>query len=979
MIHSTPQITRSKQHPSTRRAASAPGRMSWLAWVAGMLLSGPAGAMTVDNLLCEALRNPVGLDAEKVRLSWALAADRRGERQTAWQVLVASTPEKLARDDGDLWDSGRVSSEQSQQLEYGGKTPASGMVCHWKVRAWDRDGQPSAWSQPAKWSMGLLRPEDWKAQWISFRDNSPVPQNTDTLHLPPPRHYRKEFAAARPVLRATLYASALGICELRLNGRRVGDAFFEPGWCDYRKRAYYRTHDVTALVRQGDNAIGAIVADGWYSGYVGYALFCGYGPNRLGRFLYGKTPSLLAQLEIEYADGTRQTIASDVSWQVTENGPFREADFLMGESYDARAEMPGWDAAGFQGAGWLPAIRAEENGRVPATFHDPAGTHPVELGFQRPPRLQAYGAPPVRVTQELKPKSIKESSPGVHLFDFGQNFAGVIRLRVKGPAGTRLQMRYGEMLHPDGRLMTENLRRARATDFYTLRGDPAGESWTARFTYHGFQYLELSGLPEQPGPDTVTGLVLHSDTPWAGEFSCSDPVMTKFAENAQWTQRANFIEVPTDCPQRDERLGWMGDAQVYVRTAACFADVAAFFGKWMDDVEEAQRPEGPYPDYCPYPMAHGKPGLTFGTAWTDAGIICPWTIWQMYGDTRILSRHWDSMQRFMEWRRRADPQLRGVSIGNDWGDWLNVGEPTPIEYVDLCYHALDAKLMADMATAVGDAAAAVRYRQLFADTGASFRKQYLKPDGRLGVDTQTAYVLALWIGLIPEPLAPLAAEFLAAKIRQNDGRMTTGFLGTKPILAALSQNGQHDLAVRLFQSRRYPSWGYEVVNGATSVWERWDSFTREFGYNGADGKQNAAMNSFNHYSFGAVMEWAFRDLAGLDTQGAGFQHIILRPGVPSAAATTPGTEPLSWVRVGYQHPRGRINCQWRREGGRLTLDVAIPANTTATVYVPAKAAAGVLEGGQPAAQAEGVKFLRMEPAAAVYSIGSGTYHFSSEP
>jgi alpha-L-rhamnosidase len=451
--------------------------------------------------------------------------------------------------------------------------------------------------------------------------------------------------------------------------------------------------------------------------------------------------------------------------------------------------------------------------------------------------------------------------------------------------------------------------------------------------------------------------------------------MTRFAQNAKWTQRANFVEVPTDCPQRDERLGWMGDAQVYVRTASYFADIGAFYTKWLDDVEESQRESGPYPDYSPYPMAHGKPGATFGTAWTDAGIICPWTIWQVYGDKRVISRHWDSMQRFMAWRLQADPQLQGVRLGNEWGDWLNVNESTPIEFIDLCYHALDAKLMADMAEAINAASDATRYRKLFSDAATSFQTRYLKPDGSLGVNTQSAYVLALWAGLIPETSAPQAAELLAAKIKKNDSRMATGFLGTKPLLGVLTKYGQHDLAVQLFLSRRYPSWGYEVVNGASSVWERWDSFTTEFGFNGANGKQNAGMNSFSHYSFGAVMEWAFRDLAGIDTQGAGFSHLLIRPN-PSAAGL-PDVAPLTWVNASYNHPHGLIVSNWKRENGKLNLDVTIPANTTATVYVPAKDATGVTESGKTIDQAEGVKFSRMEKGMAVYEVGSGTYHFQS--
>ena len=967
-------------------------------WGLSLVPANITRAGAVDDLRCEYLNNPLGIETAQPRLSWTLeegnskletgnsGESTRGIRQVAYQVLVATSQELLKKDTGDLWDSGKVASDQSILVDYAGKPLASCQPCFWKVRVWIpkletgnlklKEAACSDWSQTAKWTMGLLKPDDWTAQWISFRDTTPLPNKPGALILPPAQHYRKDFSAQKKVARATLFSSALGLCEMHINGQKVGDALFEPGWSDYLKRAYYRTHDVTPLLKQGSNTMGAIVSDGWYAGYVGYALLCGYGPNKLGRYIYGKTPALLAQLQIEYVDGSKEIVGTDPSWQVSGEGPFREADIIMGESFDARLVDPSWCAAGGGTSWkWSQAILAKENGSLKATFREPGASRQVELGFQPPARMQAYSAPPIRVTQELKTKALSEPVPGVYIFDLGQNFAGTIRLKVKGPAGTRIQLRYGEMLHKDGRLMTENLRKARATDFYTLRGDANGETWSPTFTYHGFQFVELTGLAVKPDLDAVAGLVIHNDTPLVGEFSCSDPVMTRFAQNAKWTQRANFLEVPTDCPQRDERLGWMGDAQVYVKTASYFADIGAFYTKWLDDVEESQRANGPYPDYSPYPMAHGKPGATFGTAWTDAGIICPWAIWQVYGDKQVISRHWDSMQRFMAWRLQADPQLQGVRLGNEWGDWLNVNESTPIEFIDLCYHALDAKLMADMAEAINATNDATRYRKLFSDAATSFQKRYLKPDGSLSVNTQSAYVLALWAELIPEASAPKAAELLAAKIKKNDSRMATGFLGTKPLLGVLTKYGHHDLAVQLFLSRRYPSWGYEVVNGASSVWERWDSYTTEFGFNGANGKQNAGMNSFSHYSFGAVMEWAFRDLAGIDTQGAGFSHLLIRPN-PSAAGL-PDVAPLTWVNASYNHPHGRIVSNWKRESGKLHLDVTIPPNTTATVYVPTKDAASVTESGKTIEKAEGVKFARMEKGNAVYEVGSGTYHFQS--
>ena len=945
---------------------------------------GAAATIAPVHLKCEWLENPEGIDARQPRLSWQVAATPdapRGLRQTAYRVLVATSPERLHSSHADLWDSGSVASSETLGIVYQGAALASGQACFWSVQIVDAAGRASDWSQPARWTMGLLEAADWKADWISHRDESPLHDAPEQLHLPPAHHYRKAFRTGKPVRRAVLHGSALGLVEWSLNGRRVSDSLFEPGWTDYEQRVHVRTHDVTALLsKDGGNCLGAVVADGWYAGYLGYALLVGYGPHKSGRNIYGKTPALLGQLEIEYADGTRESIATDASWQVSREGPVREADFLMGEKYDARRELPGWDTAGFvpaEGA-WRQAVAAEANAGVRAPFHEPGSSEERELGFVRPPVLDSYAAEPIRVTQELPARSVREVKPGVFIFDMGQNFAGFVRLAVEAPASTEIVLRHGEMLHPDGRLMTENLRKARATDTYICKGSGL-ETWSPRFTYHGFQFVELSGLPagSVPTPAMLTGLVLHNDTPLTGRFACSDPVMTQFWKNTEWTQRANFVEVPTDCPQRDERFGWMGDAQVYARTATFNADVAAFFTKWIPDVREAQLSEGDaagaYPDYCPYPMAHGAPGATHGTAWTDAGVICSWTMWRVYGDTRLVSDHWESMQRFMAWRLRADPRLVGVKAGNTWGDWLNVKEETPIEYIDLCFHAQSCRMMAEMARGLGHFTEANLYQQRFAALAESFRRQHLGPNGTLLVPTQTACVLALEMGLVPEAQTSRVAQQLADRIAANGFCMATGFLGTKSILPALSSHGHHDLAVRLFQNRRFPSWGYEVEQGANTVWERWDSFTKEHGFNGATGSNNAAMNSFSHYAFGAVMEWAFRTLAGIDELEPGYAKILLRPRPPTPGSN-PDVAPIDWVEADYDSPRGLIRSHWRNRGKTFEMVVTVPPNTTARVHLPA--AGRLSEGGRDLQLGHGVLFIDTQGETRVIEIGSGDYSFA---
>jgi alpha-L-rhamnosidase len=783
-------------------------------------------------------------------------------------------------------------------------------------------------------------------------------------------------ASPRAVRRATIYATALGIYELHLNGQRVGDAYFTPGWTDYHQRAYYNSFDITSLLQSGTNSFQAWVADGWYSGYLGFGLLTSIGTEHTGRYTYGKTPAVMAQLEIEYQDGSRETIGTDKSWQVAE-GPIQQADLLMGEFYDARKDGGASVPASRSEEFWEPAILASENGPANAAFYEfrntPDGKAKVEgreldLGFHRPPKLEAFPGMPVRRIQEIKPLALTSPSTNVYIFNLGQNFAGVIRLKVKGPAGTMVRLRYGEMLHPDGRLMTENLRKARATDFYVLRGDPKGETYTPRFTFHGFQYVELTDFPGKPDLDTVTGIVMHSDTPFTSDFECSDPMVNQLFENVLWTQRANFLDLPTDCPQRDERFGWTGDAQVYTRTATYNADVAAFYTKWLRELMESQRPSGTFPGYAPFPFQHG---IDFGTAWCDAGVICPWTIWKAYGDTRILERCWEPMTKFIQWRLSESKDFLGVVHGNDWGDWLSVNEKTPLDYIDSAYFAYSTKLIAEMARALGKSKEAADYEELFSNIKTAFNKKYVQPEAKLAVDTQTAYALALYVDLLPAELRSVAGERLAKKIRDNEARMTTGFIGTHVLLPALSSAGQNDLAVELLQSHKFPSWGYEVDQGATTIWERWNSYTKEKGFGG---EQNASMNSFAHYSFGAVCEWMFSTLTGIDTEDAGYNHIIIHP-MPPSPDSNPDHPPIDWVRAHYDSIHGRISSSWKRNKDSFELDVSIPANTFATVHLPAIDAAAVTESGNKLSDVRGIKLLRAQSGNLLLTVDSGSYHF----
>jgi alpha-L-rhamnosidase len=893
-----------------------------------------AQAHSTLDLKVEHQKNPIGIDESQPRLSWRMEGDEKNLAQVKCHILVATSTDFLEEGKADLWDSGAIASSATA-IRYAGKPLPSSTWIHWKVRTSAGD-KPSAWSEPQKFLTAFIRKSP-SQPFISFKDTTPFPKERNKLYLPPARYYRSTFTPEKKIVSAIAYATALGTYELHVNGRRVGDAYFAPGWTDYRQRIYYNTYDLTSYLTEKQNAIGAIVADGWYAGYVGYGKLVGYGPHKTGRNIYGKTPALMVEIHVNYADGSSKIIGTDATWK-TSTGPELEADFLMGETYDARKEMLDWSLPTYRDANWEKAILAEENGSHIEPFSDAfIKNQKREFGFVRPPVMEAYPAQPVRITEELTAKSVKPIKPNTWIFNMGQNFAGNIRLKVKAKAGDTFVMRYAEMLHPDGRIMTENLRQARATDTYIAKGDPNGETWTPRFTFHGFQYVEITGFANEPPLDTVTGLVMHSDTKLASGFECNDAIVNKVFQNAVWTQRANWIELPTDCPQRDERLGWTGDAQIYAASAAIHADVAAFFRKWLRELNEAITPEGFYPSYAPYCFGHG--GGIHGTAWSDAGIIVPYSLWKATGDTSFFTDHWKNMTQFMKARHALDPALQGKAFGAPWGDWLNLDDPTPHPYVELAYFTKCALMMEEMAKAMDQSEDAKLYQSWIAQARQSFRSQHQQADGSIKPSSQSAYVLALDCQLITDTTErQQAGQHLATLIRakasaKNTG-MTTGFLGTKPLLPMLTNTGNLDLAVSMLQSRQYPSWGYEVKNGATTIWERWNSYTEEHGFGGADGKMNAAMNSFSHYAFGAVTEWMMTDLAGIAPLEPGYRVIRLHPRFPSKNASKE-TDTISWVKAHHDSPHGRITVSWKRqEDGSLSYEATIPPNTTAQLTLP---------------------------------------------
>ncbi|MBN2578072.1 MAG: glycoside hydrolase family 78 protein [Pirellulales bacterium] len=900
---------------------------------------------TTEYLRCEYKVDPLGIDVLQPRLSWEMHDARRGAKQTAYQILVASTPEKLAADQGDLWDSGKIESNRTAQIDYAGEPLKSRMRCHWKVRLWDHEGQASTWSKPALWTMGLLEPGEFQAKWIGLEPvekeaaappekKAPDSAGKKPKEKPAPMGcplLRKEFTVDQPLRRATLYASALGVYRMHVNGKPVGNDYFTPDWTDYHKRVYYNAYDVTDLLKQGPNALAGILGPGWYAGPIAWWD---------GGKLYGPYPRLLAQLEIELADGSRMTVATDGSWKTT-RGPVLEGEFLAGETYDATQEIPGWDRPGLDDAKWRP----------------------VQMTDKVAARLQAFPGVTVQETGILKPAKITEPQPGKYVFDLGRNFTGVVRLKVKGPRGTRIVLRFAERLNPDGTIYTANLRGARATDTYVLRGD-GDEIYQPRFTFHGFQYVEVSGYPGRPGLDAITGVALNSAIPLVGEFECSNPMLNKLFSNIVWTQRGNYLSVPTDCPQRDERLGWMGDAEVFIRTGTYCADVAAFFTKWMVDVDDAQGAEGDFPNFAPR-VVDKAPG---SAAWGDAGVICPCTLYWVYNDRRLLEKCYPAMTRWVEFCRKHSDHLLRPNEG--YGDWLNIKADTPRDVLATAYFAESARLTARAAKILGKEDDAKKYMELFDEIKSAFNKAYVAADGRIKGNTQTCYVLALAFELLPPEKRETAVRYLLEDIKARDGRLSTGFVGTSLLMPTLSRFGRTPTAYALALSEKFPSWGFTVKHGATSIWERWDGWTPEKGF------QDPGMNSFAHYAFGAVGQWLFQTMAGIDTQEPGFQKILIRPELG---------EGIDWVKASYRSLHGEIASAWKREGSKLVLDVTIPANTTAKVSIPVNVNREiereklVSESGRPLSEAPRVKVIGKGKSqlSVDVEVEAGQYHFET--
>jgi alpha-L-rhamnosidase len=827
-----------------------------------------------EFLRCEYMVEPRGIDVAEPRLSWLPTAPA-----SAYEVRV-----------GD-WSTGRVEGPHPVYLSYGGPPLPPASVVEWSVRLWGLDGVASEWAT-AWFDTGI---DSWSASWVAPPDSLREPAAgslappAEDWASPPPVLLRSGFSLplGRSVVSARAYVSARGVYTLWLNGAEVGgDDVLKPGWTDYRHRIQYQVFDVTSAVQAGDNAIGVTLADGWWCGKLAW----------LPRQQWGDHASALVELRVTLDDGSVQRVVSDSSWRCS-TGPWLWSDLLIGEAYDARAVLEGWSTASFDDSGWARAVVEEP----------PAA------------RLVGIRTEPVRRTQEIAAVSVSEPSPGAWVFDLGQNMVGRVRLRVSGPAGTVVRLRHGEMCNPDGTLYTQNLRSAAATDFYVLAGSGV-EEWEPSFTFHGFRYVEVTGLPSpSPSLDAVTGVVLGTDLDVIGSFECSNEMVNQLQRNIVWGQRGNFLEAPTDCPQRDERLGWTGDAQVFAPTACFNMDAAGFFGRWMQEMVDGQHASGLFPDVAPLIPGDVDRGAP---AWADAGVIVPWTVYQCFGDERLLANCFDAACRFVDGLDADNPtRIRRTPGKHEYGDWLSVEATTPKDVLATAYFAESARLVARMAEVLGRDDEAKRFQALWEDIRRAFIEAYVTPTGRVVGHTQTTYVLALAFDLLPFDQRSLALGYLVEDIESRGWHLSTGFLGVGLLLPVLADCGRLDVAYRLLLQDTFPSWGYSIKHGATTIWERWDGWTEENGF------QIWHMNSFNHYSLGSVGAWLYTDVLGLGIGPVpGYGQALIRP--------RPGGG-LTWARGSYRSPHGVYSVSWQVADGSFVLDVGVPAGASgALVELP---------------------------------------------
>jgi alpha-L-rhamnosidase len=884
---------------------------------------------SIGGLKTEYRYDPLGLDVAKPRFSWQMHLRTRGAGQSAYQIRVALDADALSGAQSLVWDSGKIDSRQSIFVGYAGPALQSRTRYFWQVRVWDEHGSDLGWSRVANWEMGLLSPADWSADWVS-----PAAHEGGESRASP--MLRRDFDLGGHIARARVYATSHGLYEMFINGHRVGDELMTPGWTSYNRRLQYQTYDVTGLLKTGRNAMGAVLGDGWYRGVIGFA-----GAHDR----YGSRLALLCQLEVTYEDGHREIIGSDARWK-TLPGPILNSQLYDGESYDARLERAGWNAAGYGDAGWSP----------------------VEVLAASKEALIASEGPAVRRINELVPIKIFTSPSGDRVVDLGQNMVGWARLKVKGPAGTVVTLRHAEVLDRSGNVYTDNLRSAKSIVRYTLSGKGT-EIFEPHFTYQGFRFIAVSGYPGKLARDSITGITLHSDMAVTGAFATSKPLIDQLQHNIRWGQKGNFFDVPTDCPQRDERLGWTGDAQVFAPTAAFNMDVDGFFSKWLKDLAADQLENGSIPFVVPDVLSSGDRPIGGAAGWGDAATVIPWELYLAYGDKRVLEDQYVSMRRWVDYeqsRAGADEIWDGDTHFGDWLDFFSIGTgssfgSTSTDLIATAYFAHSTDILRRSALILGKDKDAARYGDSLGKIKTAFQRRFIAADGTVGAGTQTAYVLALDFDLVPDELRAAAAQKLAADVRVR-GHLTTGFLGTPKLLSVLTRFGYTDEAYLLLNREQFPSWLYPVKQGATTIWERWDGIKPDGTF------QAKGMNSFNHYAYGAVGNWMYQTIGGIniDPSAPGYEHFLIQ--------VQPGGG-FTHARAEHDSPYGAIRTDWILKDGRMILNVVIPANSGATLRVPRAQIADMTESGRPIRLGNGIAGVRQETEDVVLEVAAGEYSF----
>lgn len=878
----------------------------------------------VSQLLCNNLSNPIGISTSDLQFSWQLQSDKRNVTQTAYEIKVAGDL-SLLKGKKLEWSSGKILSDESVHVNYKGSELQPAKKYFWQVRVWDNNNKPSTWSSPAFFQTALNK-SDWKAKWIT-------PGFTDTVGQPSPM-YRKQFTTDKKIKSAAIFITAHGLYEAQINGKRVGEDYFTPGWTSYNKRLQYQEYDVTGLVKQGSNAIGVTLGDGWYRGHLAWDD---------NKNIYGKDISLLLQLMITYEDGTSQTIVSDESWKST-TGSIRSSSIYDGETIDARLKKTGWANPGYDDSKWS-SVKVENfsNDNLVTTINEPAKKH-----------------------ETFKPVKIITTPKGEKVIDFGQNLVGWVMLKVKGNEGDTIIIKHAEVLDKEGNFYTTNLRAAKTTSTYILNGK-GEEFFEPHFTYYGFRYIKVEGIKGNLNPADFTAVAIYADMKQTGTFTSSDSLINQLQHNIQWGQKGNFLDVPTDCPQRDERLGWTGDAQVFSRTASFNMNVNNFFDKWMKDVAADQLANGSVPFVVPNVLGKNAAG---SAGWSDVATIIPWNMYLAYGDKKILKNQYPSMKAWVEYmHHQSHDDL--WNTGFNFGDWLfyrpdddNDGRSAVTDkyLIAQCFYAHSTQLLINTAKVLGNTEDAETYSALLKKIKDAFLKEYVTPNGRLVSGTQTAYVLALNFDMLPENLRKQAAERLVENIKSYGNHLTTGFLGTPYLCEVLTRFGYDDIAYKLLLQKTYPSWLYPVTMGATTIWERWDGQKPDSTF------ENPGMNSFNHYAYGAIGDWMYRKMVGIDTyeDGPGYKHIRIKPHIGGG---------FTYASASLNTYYGKVANSWKVTDGKLSMEVEIPANTTATVFIPAENANTLKENGKDLSQANDVKVKGTEGAYVVLELGSGVYHF----